>query len=394
MENGRMNIESMESTLDAHKKRCCDDVVRQQREYFNKGFLFKQGLDATYGMIFILNNCQQIIFANKALLTMVGMENISQVLGKKFCEIINCIYANSGSKEGGTDEACKYCNGINTVLKAMELNEGHSGEFSSVNRLNGCESNFNAFIHVAPLEVHGEIFYVVSFTNNSELIGKRMLEKTFFHDIINTAGALKGIIGLLKSDVPDLIKSEVEFVEKTFSYLIEEIQMQKNIMEAENNELVLELTAVDSFEILSSASKLYDGYAAAESKTIKVSAQSEQIIFSIDYKLLRRILGNMIKNALEATAENGIVTIGCSRDEEEEGFLKFWVHNDKYMDERTQKFVFQRPFSTKGEGRGLGTYSMNLIVRKYLHGKVDFFTEKQAGTTFYIKLPLESKAKT
>lgn len=388
-----MDIEGIKPTLHALGKRCCDDVVREQRDYFNEEFLFKQGLDAIYSMVFILNNCRQIVFANKTLLTMVGMEDVSQVIGKRLGEIIKCIYVDDGINGCGTGEACRYCNGVNAVLKTMELNEGYSGKFSNVNRLKGYESNLNTSIHVAPLAVHEEIFYVVSLTENSDLIGKRMLEKTFFHDIINTAGALKGIIGLLKGDVPELIKAEVEFVEKTFSYLIEEIQMQKNIMEAENNELVLELTTVDSFEILSSASKLYEGYAAAESKMIKVSEQSEQIVFSIDYKLLRRILGNMIKNALEATAESGFVTIGCSRDEEEEGFFKFWVHNDKYMDERAQKFVFQRSFSTKGEGRGLGTYSMNLIVRKYLHGKVDFFTAKREGTTFYIKLPLEIVAK-
>lgn len=63
------------------------------------------------------------------------------------------------------------------------------------------------------------------------------------------------------------------------------------------------------------------------------------------------------------------------------------------MDESTQKLVFQRSFSTKGEGRGLGTYSMNLIVRKYLRGKIDFLTGEKEGTTFYIGLPVKNIAK-
>ena len=377
------NIEDI--TCHASSKRHCDEVLRQQRNYFTKDLLFKQGLDAIYSMVFILNNCRQVVFANKEFLNMVGMENVSEAIGKRLGEIINCIYAVSGTTGCGTFEACKYCDGTNTVLKAMELKTGCSGEFSNINTMKGDGSNFNAFIHVAPLEVNGEMFYVGSFTDNSELIGKRMLEKTFFHDVINTAGALKGIIGLLKDDVTELIKPEIEFVEKTFIYLIEEIQMQKNIMDAENNELVLELTTVDSFEILSSARKLYAGYAAVEGKSIKIDDQAEQFIVSVDYKLLRRILGNMIKNALEATAKNGVVTIGCMR--EKEGFLQFWVHNDTYMDEETQKFVFKRPVSTKGQGRGLGTYSMNLIVSKYLHGRVDFSTKEGEGTTFYIGLP-------
>ncbi len=189
-------------TLCAPRKRCCDDVVRKQRDYFNNELLFKQGIDATYCMVFVLNHCRQVVFANQAFLTMVGMESVSQTIGKRLGEIIKCIYASSGSDGCGTSEACKYCDGTNIVLKTIELNEAHSGEFSNVHMLEGYEKNFSAFIHVAPLIVNDEKFYVVSFTDNSELVGKRMLEKTFFHDIINTAGALKGIIGLLKVDVP------------------------------------------------------------------------------------------------------------------------------------------------------------------------------------------------
>lgn len=379
---------SIMDSLHAPGKRHSDEVVQQQRKQLNKNLIFKKGLDNAHSMVCVVNNYRQVVFANKNFLAGMGLENISQAIGKRIGETIKCVYANNSTGGCGTGEACKYCNGVNVLLKSMEVNEGYSGEFSNVNRMRGRESNFNVFIHVAPLEIKGEMFYVVSFTDNSDLIQKRMLEKTFFHDIINTAGALKGIIGLLKDDVPELMKSEVEFVEKTFSYLIEEIQMQKNIMEAENNELVLELTTVDSFEILASASKLYEGYAAAEQKKIKIDDQSAQITFAIDCKLLRRILGNMIKNALEATAVMGVVTIGCSYDEEQAGFLKFWVHNDTYMDEKTQSMVFHRRFSTKGEGRGLGTYSMNLIVTKYLHGKVNFSTKEEEGTTFYIVLPL------
>mgnify|MGYP006293419399 CR=1 len=34
--------------------------------------------------------------------------------------------------------------------------------------------------------------------------------------------------------------------------------------------------------------------------------------------------------------------------------------------------LFKRSFSTKGVGRGIGTYSMKLFGEKYLKGKVDF----------------------
>lgn len=51
--------------------------------------------------------------------------------------------------------------------------------------------------------------------------------------------------------------------------------------------------------------------------------------------------------------------------------------------------VFQRSFSTKGIGRGLGTYSIRLLSERYLSGRVSFTSTPEAGTTFYAWYPLE-----
>lgn len=81
----------------------------------------------------------------------------------------------------------------------MTNNKEVTAELSNSNRNSGYEQNLNWAIHaVAPLSVGQEIYYVVSLTDNSDVVRKRILERTFFHDIINTAGALKGIVGLLK----------------------------------------------------------------------------------------------------------------------------------------------------------------------------------------------------
>ncbi|MBK8046925.1 MAG: hypothetical protein IPK16_07250 [Anaerolineales bacterium] len=49
--------------------------------------------------------------------------------------------------------------------------------------------------------------------------------------------------------------------------------------------------------------------------------------------------------------------------------------------------VFQRSFSTKGNGRGLGTYSMKLLTERYLQGEVGFVSTPESGTTFFARFP-------
>ena len=107
--------------------------------------------------------------------------------------------------------------------------------------------------------------------------------------------------------------------------------------------------------------------------------------FVSDPVLLCRILGNLTKNALEATPEGGVITLWCRQ---EGRGLSISVHNEGVMPEPSQLQVFQRSFSTKGEGRGLGTYGSRLLAERYLQGEVSFSSTKAAGTTFTVSLPL------
>jgi signal transduction histidine kinase len=69
--------------------------------------------------------------------------------------------------------------------------------------------------------------------------------------------------------------------------------------------------------------------------------------------------------------------------------VRFEVHNSSYMPDDVQTQVFQRSFSTKGGGRGLGTYSVKLLTQRYLQGRVGFQSDRCEGTTFWVDLPRE-----
>ena len=64
------------------------------------------------------------------------------------------------------------------------------------------------------------------------------------------------------------------------------------------------------------------------------------------------------------------------------------MHNPSVMPRDIQLQVFQRSFSTKGSGRGLGTYSVRLFTEKYLGGSISFRSAEGEGTTFRVTLPL------
>jgi sensor histidine kinase regulating citrate/malate metabolism len=52
--------------------------------------------------------------------------------------------------------------------------------------------------------------------------------------------------------------------------------------------------------------------------------------------------------------------------------------------------IFQRSFSTKGSGRGIGTYSMKLLTEQYLGGEILVESSQENGTTFTVVIPLKT----
>jgi signal transduction histidine kinase len=79
------------------------------------------------------------------------------------------------------------------------------------------------------------------------------------------------------------------------------------------------------------------------------------------------------------------VTVSCRVMPRE---IAIHVHNDGVIPRDVQLQIFQRSFSTRpGEGRGIGTYSVRLLVERYLGGRVGFISEPEIGTRFTVTLP-------
>ena len=114
--------------------------------------------------------------------------------------------------------------------------------------------------------------------------------------------------------------------------------------------------------------------------------EPEPCLMVSDPLLLRRVIGNMVMNALEASQPGQTVVLrGYSRD----GRLRIMVTNQGEMADEIRLQIFNRSFSTKvSNGRGLGTYSMKLFGERYLGGCVGF-SSADGMTTFYIDLPTE-----
>jgi signal transduction histidine kinase len=213
------------------------------------------------------------------------------IIGKRPGDAIGCLHATENDGGCGNTESCRYCKGLDLMLKSISKQTAHSGEVVFTVEREGLYLPLNLLENIAPIFIADQMFYMIELTDISGVQRRKSLERVFFHDILNTSGALKGLV--------------------------------------------------------------YQNHGVARNKEL-VTQTVEPVVFQSDFTLLKRILGNMLKNALETTEKRGRVFLGCKAFRPEADatasneFIEFWVRNRGVIPEPMQKQIFQRPFPPKG----------------------------------------------
>jgi two-component system, NtrC family, nitrogen regulation sensor histidine kinase NtrY len=105
-----------------------------------------------------------------------------------------------------------------------------------------------------------------------------------------------------------------------------------------------------------------------------------------DEKQFSRVLNNLIKNAKQSIPEGRIAKIQVGTFWEADYVVIKIIDNGEGIDESLKNKIFDPKFTTKDAGMGLGlSISKNII--ESLSGELNFESELNKGTTFYIKLP-------
>jgi signal transduction histidine kinase len=322
------------------------------------------------------------------MLQLWGVTDAASILGQRPGETIGCVHSAETEGGCGTAEACAVCGALAAVLECLRSGLKVSREARiTTSRLTGELQHLDLLVTATPLHVNGEDFAVVSMTDTSNEKRRLALERIFFHDLLNTAGAVHGLLELLREGgSEDEISELLGIADQSARQLLEQIQSQRTLMLAEAGDLSVDLSRVDALDLLREVAEQYRAHEVGVGREIVVAEGCRTTHLETDRTLLSRVLGNLIKNALEASAAGDRVTIGCSTGDDA---VEFSVHNPAVMPRAIQLQVFQRSFSTKGRDRGLGTYSVRLLTERYLRGKATFESADGLGTTFRVRYPLE-----
>ncbi len=387
----------------APAERLSKEDVQKQCENVADIDLAQSLLDSVPCMSMLLNGCRQIIFANQVFRDFVGAATYEELAGTRYGEIVGCanppyVGARPGEAVGcihstkteggcGTTQFCRTCGAVKAILNSQHK---QILDVQECRMLCGeKEDALDLRVWSKPVEINGEIYTLFSVMDIRDEKRKQALERIFFHDVINTAAGVKGLADLMNDETTvDELKTYAEMIADVSGTLIDEIEAQRTLSTAESGELHVQIESISTDTILQNVKTQFHSMDCAEAKTIHIKTDAQKIDFESDPTLLRRVLVNLTKNALEASAPGQTITLNAIKKEEQ---THLTVHNPSVMPEIVQLQMFERSFSTKGTGRGLGTYSIKLITERYLNGKATFTSTPGEGTTFTISIPTNTQ---
>jgi len=366
----------------APSKREGSEQIKTEHQHVSAIPHLRELLNAFPTPAVVLNECRQIVAANQRLCRFLARRE-DELLGMRVGEAFNCSHWQDGGCGCGSSRFCETCGAFQAVLSSQQGGGEDVQECTITMRTDEGERALDLRVTASNLDLN-ERFTAFALHDIGDEKRRAVLERMFFHDVLNTAAGLRNLLEVLPALSDQYRQETTQLAFQLVKYLIEEIEAGKDLAAAERGELAVRVTSVDVGEVLKSVCDLYANHPVSQGKAVVVTGIGGPCRVASDKLLLTRVLGNLVKNALEASLEGQKVSL----DFQNQGAAIFRVHNEGAIPELVRLQVFRRSFSTKAPvGRGIGTYSAKLITERYLGGSLTFTSSEEEGTTFVVTLP-------
>jgi hypothetical protein len=342
-------------------------------------------LESVNGIFAVCNKHRQIITVNEGFKKIVGPEKISQVVGLRPGEALNCIHARKNESGCGTGKICRSCGAAIAMVLSQKNNRPIEENCAvTVNSFKEPQNYFFRF-KSSPVKIKDRDFLLLTLQDRTKLQELKAIEKIFYHDMTNVASAIAGLSEFGKLCELNEIPQVLDTISNNSKRLINEIRLQRLLSRQMPENYEAEKRAISLKEILNDSVDLLAGHNATNGKKLRKSQKIPDIVVYSDAFLLTKVLQNMLINAFEATDPGRAVRFWVDY---ENNFVTFNVWNHKEIPEKMRLRIFQRNYTTKeGEGHGQGTYAMKVFGENFLGGRVEFETSDKSGTVFRFILP-------
>lgn len=206
------------------------------------------------------------------------------------------------------------------------------------------------------------------------------------HEIKNPIAVCKGYLDMF--DVDDSEKSE-KYVKILKSEIDRTLELLKDFLNF--SKINIEKEEMDAAMLLDEIYEKFQGYIEASGVKINYDNIDDEIYVQGDYKRLKQVLINLIKNSVEAIKEKNISNgkIDLTGNIQNKNYVITLHDNGTGIDSKTMNNIYKPFFTTKQDGTGLGVCFSKEVIDAH-EGNINYYTDFGKWTKVVIKLPIEN----
>lgn len=217
--------------------------------------------------------------------------------------------------------------------------------------------------------------------------------KRMAHEINNPLTPIQLSAERIKKRYSSVFKGEdLDFITHSTETIVNQVEVLRGMVNAFGKFAEEPVLTIESFNIINVIKESISLYSKRDNKkTFKLSFHSESFIVQADEQKLRQVFNNLIKNALDATANSTAPIINIKTSN-----LK--INNKAYIEltisDNGQGFepdivgnAFEPYVTTKTKGKGLGLAIVKHIIEEH-RGHIELKNNKAQGASVIITLPV------
>ncbi len=367
------------------------DDVEKERERAN---IEKEKIDTLLQSIgdgvFAVDDKMKIIAFNESAEKISGFSK-KEVIDKKFNDYIKFINEKDNSPADGF---------VNEVMSSKTVSEMPEGTL--LVRKDG--KKIPVADSAAPIkDVYGKIIgCIIVFRDISNKIKIDKMKSEFVsiasHQLRTPLTGIQWVSERLMKISDSLPEKERGYVNdvymsaKRLSRLVDDLL---NVSRIEGGKVAIVPERIDVVKFLNDYFQEIQPLVIQKNITLTLEKEEESIEMNTDRSALQNIYQSLISNAIEYTPEEGEVIVRLKKSDKN---VLFEVTDTGIgIPKNDQETIFEKftrgvnAVEVKTDGTGFGLYIAKQTT-DLLGGEISFETEENKGTTFFVKLPIESKA--
>ena len=212
------------------------------------------------------------------------------------------------------------------------------------------------------------------------------VERMIRHELRSPLSSFTSMCQILETSgrLPDELRETVDLGHREAERMLEIITLQMDLFRMEMGTYEAEFAVVDMNGVVDAVLREHEKLSRSRNVAIDVRDDGETPTTAMgEERLLRIVVSNILKNAIEASPEGRAVTVTFRNSGDAAEVI---VHNDGIVPEAVRKRFFDKyATSDKKSGTGLGTYTARLFT-EVLGGTIRMETAADTGTRVTVTL--------